>query len=212
MGPAPAKPDDLLKFFDTLALFRTVGQQKRARPTRVRKWMAPVVVRARGAGAVAHRETVQAVLAETSALTGLNFRHAGGARSLDNLVTIYFLSKEEMERLYGAGTTNLCYTQTRGRGGALRTARVRVREGFEDCLHHEFMHALGFDNHWPGHKTGVGASSALANRHSAERANGYSEWDRLAIRLLYDPRIKPGMPRDEALTIAERIIPEIATV
>ncbi len=36
-----------------------------------------------------------------------------------------------------------------------------------------------------------------------------SRHDELLLRLLYDPRLTPGMPRDEALQIAGRILPEL---
>ena len=117
-----------------------------------------------------------------------------------------------MKRLYGPESKSVCYAHTRGRGGALRLGRIRVREDFCDCLHHEFMHVLGFDNHWPGPKSGVDASSSLAHRHSAERTKGYSEWDKMAIRMLYHSRLRPGTPRSAALSHAAEIIPEIAVV
>jgi hypothetical protein len=202
---------DLLTFFDTLALMRGGDGDRPARPGRARKWTAPVYVRTRGAGAVEHRATVNAILDEISELTDIPFRRASRVAPRDNLLTVYFMSGSEMKLLYGENTTNLCYTQTRGRRGVLHTARLRIRNDFGDCLHHEFMHALGFDNHWPGLESGIGAPSALANRFAPERAHGFSDWDRMAIRLLYDPRLAPGTARDEALSITERIIPELPT-
>jgi hypothetical protein len=201
--------DELLFFFDTLALMR--GRQRgEPRPGRVRKWPGPVVVRTRGVRATRHREAIVSLLAEVSGLSGLAFTLAPRVGPLDNLVTLYFLSRREMRRLY-PDTDALCYTQTRSAGGGvLRTARVRIGHGFEDCLHHEFMHALGFDNHWPGLATGIGAPSALAGRFAPERARGFSEWDRMAIRLLYDHRLSPGMARNEALAVARRVIAELA--
>ena len=201
--------DDLLIFFDTLALMRRGARGQSARPSHVRKWKGPVKVRTRGAGAVAHRATLEALLEETSTLTGVPFRRAIDVEPLDNLLTLYFLSAAEMDRLYGPDKNNVCYTNTRGRRGVLRTARLRVRDDFADCLHHEFMHALGFDNHWPSLKIGIGAPSALANRHAPERARGYSEWDRMAIRLLYHPRLKPRTPRLQALATARQILPDL---
>lgn len=203
--------DDLLIFSDTLALMRRGPRGQSARPSHVRKWKAPVKVRTRGGGSVAHRAALEALLEETSDLTGVPFRRAIDVKPLDNLLTVYFLSAAEMDRLYGPEKNNVCYTNTRGRRGVLRTARLRVRDDFADCLHHEFMHALGFDNHWPGLKIGIGAPSALANHHAPERARGYSEWDRMAIRLLYHPRLKPRTPRLQALATARQILPDLLT-
>ena len=206
----PIPDHELLKFFDTLALMRATRRDSQPRPGKVRKWTRPVIVQTRGAGAAAHRDLIQATLQETSNLTGLEFKSAGGVRALDNLITIYFLTEEEMQRLYGPESKSVCYTHTRGRSGELRYGRIRVREDFADCLHHEFMHALGFDNHWPGPKSGIHASSSLAHRYSAERTQGYSEWDKKAIRMLYHPRLRPGTPRSAALVDAADIASEIA--
>ena len=203
---------DLLKFFDTLALMRKTRRDSGPRPGKVRKWTGPVVVRARGVGAAGYRDTLRALLDETSELTGLHFRYTSGALASDNIITIYFVTEEEMMRLYGPESKSVCYTHTRGRSGALRLGRIRVREDFEDCLHHEFMHALGFDNHWPGPKSGIAASSSLAHRYSAERTQGYSDWDKMAIRMLYHPRLRPGTPRSAALVDAAEIVSEIAVV
>ena len=74
------------------------------------------------------------------------------------------------------------------------------------------MHALGFDNHWTGlgpdgrRPAGGGLRSVLAPRHSPYRAAGFSRWDELAIRTLYDPRLEPRMPRARALPIARDIL------
>jgi len=195
-----------------LALMRATRRDSRPRPGKVRKWTGPVIVKTRGAGATAYRDLLHATLEETSDLTGLEFKSASGVRALDNLITIYFLSEQEMKRLYGPESKSVCYTHTRGRSGELRYGRIRVREDFADCLHHEFMHALGFDNHWPGPKSGIAASSSLAHRLSAERTQGYSDWDKMAIRMLYHPRLLPGSPRNAALEDAAEIISEIAVV
>ncbi len=201
---------DLLKFFDTLALMRTTQSDPGPRPGKVRKWTKPVIVRSRGADAAAYRDTMKDLVEETSDLTGLHFKYASGKRTSDNVITVYFVSEAEMKQIYGPESRSVCFTHTRGRAGELRHGRIRLRKGFEDCLHHEFMHALGFDNHWPGPKSGVNASSSLAHRHSAERTQGYSEWDKLAIRMLYHPRLQPGSPRSRALSDAAEIVSEIA--
>lgn len=209
-GAAGINDQDLLKFFDTLALMRTTRKSPGPRPGKVRKWTGSVIVRARGSGAAAQRDALHNLLEETSDLTGLHFKYSSGARSLDNIVTIYFVTEEEMKRIYGPESRSVCFTHTRGRSGSLKLGRIRIRENFEDCLHHEFMHALGFDNHWPGPKSGIDASSSLAHRNSAERTQGYSEWDKRAIRMLYHPRLRPGSPRKAALTDAAEIVSEIA--
>ena len=41
------------------------------------------------------------------------------------------------------------------------------------------------------------------------RLDDLSEQDVLLLRLLYDPRMKAGMSRDDALNTARRILPEL---
>jgi hypothetical protein len=82
-----------------------------------------------------------------------------------------------------------------------------LSEGYTDCLRHEFMHALGFDSHWyPRQKSDI--KSVLAYRESAARSNDYTSWDVMAIRLLYDGRIRAGMSRTKSLKIAHEVISE----
>ena len=114
--------------------------------------------------------------------------------------------------MVGSSGGAVCRAATRGIDGTIHSGRVEISVLYLDCLRHELMHALGFDNHWPGPKSGVDASSSLAHRSSAERTKGYSEWDKMAIRMLYHPRLRPGTPRSAALTHAAEIISEIAVV
>ncbi len=80
-----------------------------------------------------------------------------------------------------------------------------LSEGYTDCLKHEFMHVLGFDSHWcPTRPSEI--HSVLALRDSSARSDDYSPWDILAIRVLYDWRIRAGMNRQKSLTIAYEVI------
>ena len=144
--------DDLLIFFDTLALMRRGPRGQSARPSHVRKWKAPVKVRTRGAGAVAHRATLEALLEETSTLTGVPFRRAIDVEPLDNLLTLYFLSAAEMDRLYGPDKNNVCYTNTRGRRGVLRPRRHPRRTRSPGARHpHLYKFEAALDRAAAGH-------------------------------------------------------------
>ena len=45
--------------------------------------------------------------------------------------------------------------------------------------------------------------------NDSSRLDDLTEHDILLLRLLYDPRMKAGMKRDEALAVAREILPEL---
>jgi hypothetical protein len=205
-GPAGADPgpDDLLRFFDRLAVTdRTPdgGQQ----PGWVRKWTRSVAVRLEGRVTDQHRATVREITLRLSVLTGIQFYLADHATKAGNRLTVRILSHQDMMRIQG-GSGPVCTAATFGNGGVLHTGWIEVSERYTDCLHHEFMHALGFDNHWAGRHATVDVPSVLALRRSPARVADYSLFDEVAIRLLYDTRLRPGMRRARALSAARNIV------
>ena len=70
---------------------------------------------------------------------------------------------------------------------------------FDRCLAHELMHVLGFRYH-----SGI-VRSVLSPTHHAEQL---TDWDLLAIRALYDPRLRPALPRRDALPFIRATIAE----
>jgi len=83
---------------------------------------------------------------------------------------------------------------------------IEISQRYADCLHHELMHGLGFDNHWTGPMATEARPSVLAHRGAPARAQAFSTYDLAAIRLLYDPRLIPGTRRDRALARARALI------
>ncbi len=197
----------VLNFFDTLALMRGDGGDG-ARPCWVRKWTRPVAV-CLGPGATAqHYVETRRALKTLRRWTGLPFALAHREEVRGNLITIDILPHREMVERYGPDGA-VCMTETFGRGGRLHTGRVEVSERYCDCLGHELMHAIGFDNHWRGAGTSAAMPSVLAPRFAAHRVTGFSPWDELAVRLLYHPRMRPGTPRRQALAVAGEIVGEM---
>lgn len=86
------------------------------------------------------------------------------------------------------------------RGGVRRDSRGLLGE-----LHatlHELLHGLGFRGH----------SDIVKNSVLGERSAPLIELplnDKIIVRTLYDPRITPGMPREEALEVAREVIREL---
>lgn len=92
--------------------------------------------------------------------------------------------------------------------GDLVSASIRIRRDwqrggelyFYSVSAHELLHAVGF----PGHAQGFDSISSYRNQ-----PRSYTAWDELFMRVLYDKRLTPGMPRLFALPIACRVMHEM---
>jgi len=204
---SPLTPD-FIRFFDTLALTADYGPFNN-RPAWVRKWSGSVQIILE-AGAEPLRGEVEGIAGRFTAWTELPFIvMPPGTTSVPesaNVITVQLLPRASFEQTYKTRDV-VCQTETHGVGGTLQVGYMAVSEGYTDCLKHEFMHALGFDSHWyPQYASEI--KSVLAYRESAARADDYTPWDVMAIRVLYDWRIHAGMPRQKSLRIAYEVIRE----
>lgn len=208
--PAPAAPpaqtvDDAVMFIDVLALTRrTHGGIAEA--GWVRRWRGPVSVTLEGVPVAGLPEMLAATLARISEWTGLAFRLVDRAET-GNRVTIRIRSHGEMVERFGIGG-NVCLTSTYGYSGRLHRAVVDISDRYLDCLDHELMHVLGFDNHWHGDGVARPMASVLSPRRSPDRRSAFSTWDILAIRTLYNDAVTPGMVRSEAVARVRAILAE----
>ena len=101
----------------------------------------------------------------------------------------------------------LCLTSARRRAGELQQGlAITISRENEFCLDHEILHALGLPGHWKGKY----ARSALGTRWP-NRSTNFTEWDEIALRTLYDPRLEPGMEGKEALELAREVIGELVS-
>jgi len=96
--------------------------------------------------------------------------------------------------------------------GTIKTAKIFISRSysaqgnFETCVIEELSQLLG-----PGNDTDVVESSAWRPlvKWSKKAYERLTYHDAIILRTLYDFRIKPGMPRAQALPIARRIIGEL---
>ncbi len=197
--------EDALCFFDQMALMRREGDDGPAEPGWVRKWTGPVAVRLAGARSPRIGFELAAVLGQLSRWTGLPFRLTDARVPGAGAITIAVRPHAEIVRRFGAGG-NVCECATYGWDGRLHTGSVEVSDRFADCLRHELMHAIGFDNHWSGDEMARPVRSVLAPRYTAYRSETFSRWDALAIRTLYDRRLVPGTRREIARPIARAVV------
>jgi hypothetical protein len=167
------------------------------------KWNSPVTVAVMEAGEPANIEIVRKKLAEMSEASGLAFNwvEPGGRRPQ---LRIYFDTAQDF--IINGNERADCYTRIEDRrNGYLYDASVHVglaKEGEwrTGCLTHELLHALG----WRGHTHRV--RSAISYAHGETEM---TRWDRLMMRTLYDTRLQPGMPKEEAMPLVRAILAEL---
>jgi hypothetical protein len=197
---------DFMRFFDTLALTEDYGPFNN-RPPWVRKWEGPVRIVIEPS-AEKQRGEIETLAVRITDWTGLAFVVMPPDTTLEaesqNVIAVRLLSRDHFMRTYNTRDV-VCQTETHGVGGLLQVGYMVLSEGYTDCLRHEFMHALGFDSHWyPQHASDI--KSVLAFRESPARAADYTPWDVMAIRILYDGRIRAGMSRQKSLSIAHEVV------
>lgn len=197
---------DFIRFFDTLALTEDYGPFNN-RPPWVRKWEGPVQI-VLDPSAETLRAEVEILSSRIAGWTELPFVVMPTGTPLDveaqNIIAVRLLERENFMRTFNTRDV-VCQTETHGVGGLLQVGYMVLSEGYTDCLRHEFMHALGFDSHWyPQHASEI--KSVLAYRESRARAEDYTPWDVMAIRILYDGRIRAGMSRQRSLRIAHEVV------
>lgn len=96
-----------------------------------------------------------------------------------------------------------CYMTFEADGHRMTRASVFIGRNrpnlFDRCLAHEFMHVFGFRYH-----SGI-VRSVLSPAHGPEAP---TDWDILALRVLYDPRLRPALNRRDALPVIRAILAE----
>lgn len=219
LGPASARVppaetadqaiDDAVAFFDTVALTRR-NADGIAEAGAVRRWRGSVAVTLEGVAVPGFREVVAASLARLSDWTGLAFRLVDRPGSADRIAIRIRPGRPAAGKL-GTGDA-VCLTSAESEAGRLHRAVIDIGERYLDCLDHELMHALGFDNHWHGDGVAQPIASVLAPRRSPDRRSGFSSWDILAIRMLYSAELPPGLARAEALARARAILTEQSVI
>ncbi len=204
---APPRPvgDEAVAFFDRMALMRGAEGGAVDRPGSVRKFIRPVTIVVRGRPDPAFRSDAAAIAATLTAWTGLAFALADRPAPGHGRIVVHVQSHADIRARYGARGP-VCMTRTWGHDGRLHVAVIDVSARFTDCLAHEMMHAVGFDNHWTGPLATGARLSVLAQRFRPARARAFSPWDEMAIRLLYDWRLPAGTGRDVALPMARAIL------
>lgn len=150
-----------------------------------------------------NQEFARRTLEEFAVVTGVTIEwRRPGDRNADLLI----LFTDEKEFVVNGNQRGICYASVNADNeGVIRSAAVHVSRKSEDlwrneCLAHELLHAFG----WRGHTHRIrSANSYMHNEDELTR------WDRLLMRTLYDPRLPPGTPKDDAIPKARAILREL---
>jgi hypothetical protein len=151
-----------------------------------------------------HQTTLTTVLTDLSALTNLSFsRVPSGGMIRITLVPLRVLNRIHFNTSHGlaAGpiTRLVCSVSA---DGQILLGRENAPELNDNCIPHEFMHAIGFGGHACLYRP-----SALCNLDLVSR---FSDGDRTLIRALYDSQLVNGMERAEAMRSVNEILDDPA--
>lgn len=85
--------------------------------------------------------------------------------------------------------------------GIIYNATDTIQGAGTRCVHHELMHVMGLS----GHTNRVPTILVSGGRIQRPTLN-----DRIVLRALYDPRLRPGMSRGQAIPAARQILAALA--
>lgn len=228
---APWDADDLARNFERIVFFTEFalegGRLKpRETETRLLKWTGPIRYRLVGdAVTLEDVDTYAALARRLAAVTGLSISRAGPDE--DDNVLILILSRgarrqaaDFLELANAPARAGLLYrlrgddyaipcaasVSTGPQGGAITHAIILIKaetSGLlrESCAHEEFAQALG-----PGNDSFEARPSIFNDDQEFALLTAHDE---AILRVLYDPRMTPGMTRAEGMPVARAIIDEV---
>ena len=193
-------PEILARQFERIAFTSEYGGEARA--GRLIRWQGPIRVRITGHFPDRFRAEVERQLAELRQLSGLAIDIAEAAGEAQPApMTIEFSTSR-------GGTTfepdAPCRTLIWETGYVIRRVQIYITpypDGLRrHCIAEELTQALGLADDSP-----IVRDSIFNDASSRPRI---APWDALMVRILYDPRLRPGMHKTEAMPIVRRIIAE----
>ena len=195
---AEFRRERIYRFVDEISFGGPLDPVARREPFLAR-WAEPLLVAFLEGETPERTALVKAQLETFTRLTGVPVNYVGDAAGAN--VTVSFKADPDFlaNREYVP-----CYVSMRSKGKDLRQADIEISvadpERIQRCVAHELMHTFGFRHH-----SGV-VRSILSPAHDQET---FSEWDELALRILYHPSVEAGMTREQAAPVFRRLIAEL---
>lgn len=233
-GDAPFTARDLAENFIRIAFFDEFSERggrlvAGAAENRLHRWQEPVRVAVEfgpsvpAAERAADRAAIAGYVSRLSALTGLPMRMTGWRANH----TVLILNSDERETAAdriaalapatGAAAVRsvvempvetycTVFALTSGRSAVYTRAVTVIRGELPDtlrlaCIHEELAQSLGLVNDWPR------ARPSIFNDN--EEFALLTKQDELMLKMLYDPRLRPGMTLAEARPIVEAMAAEL---
>jgi hypothetical protein len=210
-------PDFLVGSFVELAMKNSYS----TRQNPVRKWMTPVryFIVHRVGDEDLHRELIDAHFLHLAQITGLGIQPVETRAAANFLVVLTSEGalESDLPRYFGTGSArrneilfrhSLCMASfaTERRGNIVRAVTMipidaaRARADLASCVAEELTHAMGL-----GNDTLRALPSIFSRKSNLAFLSGL---DHMVLKMLYDPRIKPGMGEKAALPVLKAIAAE----
>ena len=205
---------ELVRHFDTIVFGSEFGPDS---PIVVKWDKAKLRVSLEKRATKRHLGFVQAHLDVLTDLTGLRFEGARDPEAAD--IRIFFVRRAEMGRIRGPNIDPGIVAAAAAGGGCFFITVADPPERFikafivvnverdeartNSCLLEELTQSLGLINDSDDLRPSIFSDRDVLFAPSAT--------DEILLRTLYDPRMKPGMPRSVARKTAQRIIAEMAS-
>ncbi len=182
------------------------------------KWDGPLRIALRGENVAWLRPTLEANAATLSRLTGLEMTVPNPATGDENVIVFvdrmaqvpsileaHFGGADSFEEGIADGATCLGQYSPNWHG-VINAYKMLITtdggpHGTRSCLLEEFTQGLGLPN-----DSDIIRPTIFSDLDDPEELTIN---DMILVRALYDPRIKPGMVKDEAMALAREIIPEL---
>lgn len=211
-----AEVETMLKYFDTIVFGAEFDAAQASKV--VAKWDGPVHIEVQGKYKPSHVEYIQKHVNALAKLTGLLFSVTEGPDKAANM-SIIFMPRRQMATfsipnvdaglVQRLGAQGGCYfISARAPGEEWRISRAvivvnneRQEDGINHCLLEEITQSLGLPN-----DSDTLRPSLFSDR---DQLIALSRHDEILVRTLYDYRLKPGLPREQALDVARDVIREL---
>ena len=191
-------PDMLARQFDRIAFTSEFGGQYRA--GKLIRWEGPVTVRITGHAPDRFRTEVERQMAELRQLSGLaiDFAPEAAEGNAPSMVIEFSTSRGGTKFDPNAPCRTLIWETE----FVIRRVQIYITPYPDQlrrhCIAEELTQALGLAD-----DSSLVRDSIFNDASSRQRI---APWDALMVRILYDPRLKAGMPRAEAMPHVRRII------
>lgn len=205
--------EDIIRLFETVVFGSELDPKLASKA--IGKWRSPVRLAIQGKPGDRHLEFLGRHAATLSNLTGLSIVLAKPGEAAN--ITVAFVPRSQMSKIQIGGVKQDLIERLAAPGGCyfiswqkpvgtiigaaivVNTDRDLARTN--SCLLEELTQSLGLPN-----DTDVLRPSIFSDHDTLFEL---SRSDAIVVRTLYDPRLKPGMPKAEALKVVPAIVREL---